>query len=124
MSVPVIVIYVAAALFAFMELVSIVAPTLITAQFGIHKLDREGRNEVRAVYGGFGVAMAGVLIAAVLIPDIRAGVTLTVGLALGGMAVGRVLSAVMDHGIARQPVFYLILELFGFTLLLGASGLF
>lgn len=116
-------IYFTAGLFALMGVSSIIAPTLTTAQFGIHELNRDGRNEVRAVYGGFGLAMAGVLIAAARMPDIRSGVTLAVGLALGGMAAGRALSAMMDRGIGRKPVFYMCLEFVGFALLLWASGL-
>ena len=116
-------IYFTAGLFALMGVASIIAPTLTTAQFGIHELNRDGRNEVRAVYGGFGLAMAGVLIAAARMPDIRSGVTLAVGLALGGMAAGRALSAMMDRGIGRKPVFYMCLEFVGFALLLCASGL-
>lgn len=120
---PLIATYFVAALFGLMGVGSILAPTLTTAQFGIRELDREGRNEIRAVYGGFGLAMTGVLIAAAKMPDIRAGVTLAVGLALGGMAAGRVLSAAVDRGIGRKPVFYLGLELAGCALLLWASGL-
>ncbi len=112
-----------AALFALMGVTSIIAPTLTTAQFGIHELDREGRNEVRAVYGGFGLAMAGALITAALLPDIRSGVTLGVSLTLGGMAAGRVVSALMDRGIGQKLAFYLCLELVGFLFLLWASDL-
>ena len=68
--------------------------------------------------------MAGVLVAAALVPEIRTGVTLAIGLALAGMALGRVISAIMDRGISSKPAFYLGLELFGFAILLGASGLF
>ena len=110
-------------LFTIMGVASIIAPTLTTAQFGINELDRDGRNEVRAVYGGFGLAMASVLIAAVLMPGLRAGISLAVALALGGMAAGRVLSAAMDRSIGRKPAFYLGLELAGCALLIVASGL-
>lgn len=110
-----------ATLFTIMGVASIIAPTLTTAQFGINELDRDGRNEVRAVYGGFGLAMASVLIAAVLMPGLRAGISLAV--ALGGMAAGRVLSAAVDRSIGRKPAFYLGLELAGFALLIFASGL-
>ena len=112
-----------AALFAIMGIGSIIAPTLTTSQFGIHELDRDGRNEVRAVYGGFGLAMAGVLIAAALIPHLRSGITLAIGMALGGMAIGRILSAAMDRGIGRKPVIYLCVEFIGFALLLWASNI-
>ncbi|HPE46773.1 MAG TPA: DUF4345 family protein [Hyphomonas sp.] len=112
-----------AILFAVMGISSIVAPLLTTAQFGINELGRDGRNEVRAIYGGFGMAMAGVLVVATLMPELRAGVSLTVAVALGGMAAGRVLSAALDGSIGRKPAFYLGLEFSGFALLFWVSGI-
>jgi hypothetical protein len=56
-----------------------------------------------AVYGGFGVAIAGVLVfAAIRQGDIRAGIVITVGAALAGMAFGRLVSAV----VGDRPAFY------------------
>lgn len=89
---------------------AIVTPIRVTEQFGIPVLTAAGRNEVRAVYGGFGLAMAGLLATVLVLPDLRAGVTLTIGVALGGMAGGRLLSALMDRTIGRFPLFYLGLE--------------
>ena len=34
---------------------AIAKPAFVTAQFGILELTQAGRNEVRAVYGGFGI---------------------------------------------------------------------
>lgn len=107
-----------AVLFAVMGVGSLFAPQRVTSQFGIAELDRDGRNEVRAVYGGFGLAMTGVLAAAALHEPLRAGVALAVGLALGGMAAGRVLSAIVDQGLSPTPLFYCGLELAGFALLM------
>ena len=42
---------------------AIAKPTVVTAQFGILELTPASRNEVRAVYGGFGVFMALALLA-------------------------------------------------------------
>lgn len=123
MTASTITIYSVAVLFAGMGLGSILKPTLTSAQFGIRELNREGRNEVRAVYGGFGLAMSITLVVAALIPDLRSGVTLTVALSLGGMAVGRLVSALMDQGIGRIPLLYLGLELAGFAMLLWTSAL-
>ena len=53
-----------ASAFLLMGLGALWRPVLVTAQFGIPSLTRDGRNEVRAVYGGFGLAMALVLLAA------------------------------------------------------------
>ena len=113
--------YFVAALFAFMGLGSIVLPSKTLAQFDISDLNADGRNEVRAVYGGFGLAMALLLIAATLVPDIRFGVMLTISVALSGMAFGRILSALIDREIGRMPLFYLVLELIVAVLLFWSS---
>jgi len=41
--------------FALMGIGALVSPTVVTRQFGIPALTPEGRSEVRAVYGGFGL---------------------------------------------------------------------
>ena len=73
-------------------------------------LTAAGRNEVRAVYGGFGVMIAVALVAALQMPALRAGILVAVAAALGGMGGGRVVSAVIDRTIGKVPLCYLILE--------------
>ena len=70
-------------------------PRLVTAQFDIPERCAAGRNEVRAVYCGFGVMIAVVLGLALQQPTIRAGVLVAVAAALAGMAAGRVVCAVI-----------------------------
>ena len=55
---------VVAAFFVAMGVLALVAPERILATFGTTGLTVEGRNEVRAVYGGFGVAVGVLLVAA------------------------------------------------------------
>ncbi len=93
-----------------MGLGAIARPVLVTRQFGIFDLTVAGRNEVRSVYGGFGLAMAAMLAAALWRPELRVGVCLTVAAALAGMAGGRVLSTVIDRRIDRWPAVYMCLE--------------
>jgi hypothetical protein len=107
--------------FAFMGLVAIAAPTRVTGQFDIPALSASGRNEVRAVYGGFGLAMAGMLVAALNAPGLRLGIVLAIAAALAGMAGGRLLSAVMDRRIGRFPLMYMGIEAVGATLLAYAA---
>ena len=45
-----------AAGFAAMGLLALARPADVLAQFGVSVETPEGRNEVRAVYGGFGLA--------------------------------------------------------------------
>ena len=99
-----------------------IAPERVTRQFGIPHLDVDGRNEVRAVYAGFGLAVAGGLVIAVLTPHWRAPAASAVSLALAGMAAGRVCSAVIDRRIGRFPGLYGCLEAAG-ALALGVAAI-
>jgi Domain of unknown function (DUF4345) len=101
---------VAACGFTFMGLVAIVAPARVTGQFGIPVLDVDGRNEVRAVYGGFGLAVAVALASTLFVPEWRAPAAVAVAVALGGMAFGRVASALVDRHIGRFPLMYGTIE--------------
>jgi Domain of unknown function (DUF4345) len=101
---------VAACGFAFMGLVAMWAPARVTGQFGISVLDMDGRNEVRAVYGGFGLAVAVALVATLFVPAWRAPAAVAVVVSLGGMAFGRVFSAVVDRHIGRFPMLYGTIE--------------
>lgn len=96
--------------FLVMGVGSIIMPVTVTSQFGIHELTMAGKNEVRAVYGGFGILMAVVLYVSTVIPEWQDGILFAVAAALGGLAFGRVISALMDRGIDKWPLFYLCLE--------------
>lgn len=115
----------AAVFFLGMGLYALAAPATMIQVFGITLPTRESRSEVRAVYGGFGVAIAGVLAFAAFHPSpARTGILLTVGLALAGMAFGRLVSAVIDGRTPFYPNwFYFIVEaVVGGALLLTAAG--
>lgn len=99
-----------AAAFLLMGLGALWRPALVTAQFGIPSLTRDGRNEVRAVYGGFGIAMALVLLAAMEHAELRTGISMAIAAALLGMAAGRIVSLGIDRGIGRWPALYLVIE--------------
>lgn len=106
--------------FALMGIGALVRPTVVTRQFGIPALTPEGRSEVRAVYGGFGLAVAGMLVIAITTPDLRAGIAITVAVALFGMAVGRVVSAVIDRSLSKVVALYLVIEVVAGVLLVLA----
>ena len=106
--------------FALMGIGALVRPTVVTRQFGIPALTPEGRSEVRAVYGGFGLAAAAMLVVAITSPDLRAGIAITVAVALFGMAVGRVVSAVIDRSLSKVVVLYLVIEVVAGVLLVLA----
>ncbi len=91
--------------FAGMGLVALATPAFVLAQFGVPLETANGRNEVRAVYGGFGLAMAAALIvAATAEPSTRDGIVVATAVALGGMAAGRVVGALVERPHGLYPV--------------------
>lgn len=108
-----VVIVTSAVFFAVMGGVALVTPAIVPRQFGmiLSGGGDAGRAEVRAVYGGFGVAMAAVLAVALVNDTARYGVVLATGAALAGMAAGRVVSAVLGDRTRFYPNwFYFAVE--------------
>ncbi|WP_194818751.1 DUF4345 family protein [Nocardia sp. XZ_19_385] len=110
-------------LFAGMGMYALVAPAALARPFGLSAPTAVSRAEIRAVYGGFGVAVAGVLFwSAFGSGELRTGAALTVGFALVGMAVGRIVSRLVDGGFGFYPIwFYCLVELLGAALVLGVA---
>jgi hypothetical protein len=102
-----------AVLFAGMGLYGLIAPASLIAAFGTTVTSIDSRNEIRAVYGGFGLAMALALtLAALDVGRLRDGVLVTVAIALAGMGVGRIISMFVERPHRLYPtVFYLIVEM-------------
>ncbi|RNL60684.1 DUF4345 domain-containing protein [Nocardioides marmoriginsengisoli] len=102
------VIVVAAVFFLGMGLYALAAPAALAAPFHLSVQTPESRSEVRAVYGGFGVAISAVLGAAALDlgDDLRAGIVTTVGVALLGMAAGRLVSRLVDTSVRFYPIWF------------------
>ncbi len=86
------------ALFAVRGLLALSWPARFARPFGLQVFDRDGRNEVRAVYGGFSIAMAAMCGYALFHPELRVGILLTLAAALFGIAIGRMVSALVDRG--------------------------
>ena len=108
--------------FAGMGLLALAAPERISAINGTPTLTPAGRNEVRAVYGGFGLAMTTILALAPFLPEIGRGVYVAVGSALGGMAGGRLVAAIFERPGQFYPSwFYCALETVMATVLFAAA---
>lgn len=117
MSAPVLVV---AVFFAGMGLAALVRPALIWAPFGVEPTTPGSRSEVRAVYGGFGIAIAALLVLTDdSAADLRDGVLVAVAVSLLGMAAGRAVSAVLEpRALLGTAGFFLLVEvgLAGLTL--------
>lgn len=92
-----------------MGLCAMVRPAFVVAFVGLIPSTADARNEVRAVYGGFGVAMAALLVFTSEDATLRPGVLLAVAAALLGMAGGRVVSMIAER-TGRWPVVFLVVE--------------
>lgn len=95
--------------FALMGLAAFARPRTLVAMLGLAAETPDSRNEIQAVYGGFGLAMAAVLIAPHWYPDLRLGIALTVGVALAGMAAGRLIGALRERP-GRWPAIFFVIE--------------
>ena len=113
-----------AAGFALMGLGALARPREVLAQFGVAVDTADGRNEVRAVYGGFGLAVAALLAVAVLgDPSTSEGILVTVAVALAGMAGGRLVSAALERPRSAYPVWvFFAIEVAGAAALLAAMS--
>ena len=106
-----------------MGLGALARPRDVLAQFGVVVDTVEGRNEVRAVYGGFGLAAAAVLaVAAIGDPSTADGILVAVAFALVGMAGGRLVAAARERPGSVHPVWtYFAIEVGAASALLVAA---
>ena len=104
-----------------MGTLAIVAPGRLAAIVGLRCANGDGRNEVRAVYGGFGVAMALSTAVALTDPGLRSGIAWTLAAALLGMAGGRLVSLLFERGIGGVMWLILAGELLTGALLVGVA---
>jgi hypothetical protein len=86
-----------------MGLAALVRPAFVVGIFGVELPRAASRAEVRAVYGGYGVAVGALLLAAPsqLGGAAARGVALAIAASLGGMAVGRAIGGLVE----RQPLY-------------------
>ncbi len=105
--------------FLLMGLAAFVRPATVVAMMGLPATTPDARNEVQAVYGGFGLAVAITLLATMWFPSVHKGVVLAVAAALGGMALGRVIGALRERP-GRWPVIFFFVEVAGAAVLLTA----
>lgn len=97
-------------MFALMGVLALAKPDRILRPFGIPSLPIAAKNEVRAVYGGFGVAMAALLVMTVADDALRVGGRTAVAFALIGMAAGRLFSALLDREFGGYPKVFTVVE--------------
>jgi hypothetical protein len=109
--------------FAGMGAATLVRPALAWAPFGVAPSTPAARNEVRAVYGGFGIAVAILLVVADGSADgFRDGVLVAIAVALAGMAAGRIVGFVVEpRSVGRFTVLFGVIEvLLAFALVVSA----
>ena len=117
------VVWIVAVGFGAMGVYALAVPKAVLEQFGVPVDTPDGRAEVRAVYGGFGLAVAALLgVAAASGGDAREGILLAVGVALAGMAFGRLVSRAFERPSGFFPVWlYFWIEVVGAVALIVAA---
>lgn len=108
--------------FLGMGLCALARPALVVAFVGLVPGTADARNEIRAVYGGFGIAIAALLVLVAGNATLRPGVLLAVAAALLGMAAGRVASLLVER-TGKWPIVFLLVETALASVLLRDMGL-
>ena len=97
--------------FGLIGVAAMVRPHNLLEGFGIQAMQADSRNEIRAVYGGFPLAVAGLLLFSLTRPDRSDGILIALATCSAAMAAGRVVSAVIDRRMGKAPLVWAALEL-------------
>ena len=108
-------IWVVAVFFFTMGMVALFDPERFAEPLGLSPEPLIGTNEIRAVYGGYGVVVCALILYSANRPELRPGVFTAVSFSLLGMAAGRLVSAVIERG--AHPLMWTFM--FGETVLAG-----
>jgi len=101
----------AAVFYAVIGLAAIAKPQTLLKGFGLEANAPDSRNEIRGVYGGFPLVVAGLLLFALTRPDVADGILLAIAASSAGMAFGRIVSALIDRKLGQYPAMFLVLEI-------------
>lgn len=111
------------AIFFFgMGAIAIADPTYLLSFFDAGELGADMRNEVRAVYGGFGLLVGAMLFYSLTANRFADGIKLAISLSLTGMALGRVISLMIEPTDTSFPVLFIGVELVMAAMLFGATA--
>ena len=101
----------AALFFGAIGVSAMIRPRNLLQGFSIEAHEPESRNEIRAVYGGFPLVAAALLIFSLTRPDLSDGILISLASSSAGMGIGRIVSALVDRKLGRDPAIYIVLEL-------------
>lgn len=105
-------------------LTAISRPANLLGGFGFPAHGADARNEVRAVYGGFPLVVAALVAWSLSGATYGQGILIALAAASLGMALGRLVSAVIDRGIGRLPRLFIGIELVLAAMLAAGAGIF
>ena len=102
---------IAALFFAAIGLTAMIRPHNLLEGFSIETKALDSRNEMRGVYGGFPLAVSGLLLFSLTRSDLSNGILVALCACSAAMAAGRIISAVIDRAIGKTPLLWACLEL-------------
>jgi Domain of unknown function (DUF4345) len=108
---------IAAVMYLALGVMALAMPMQLLRGVGITVVGRAGRSEIRAVYGGFPLAVVGLLCATFAMPTVANGILLALAVVTLGMPAGRIFSALLDRGIGKLPMVFTVIELIAATLI-------
>ncbi|WP_085338364.1 DUF4345 family protein [Aquidulcibacter paucihalophilus] len=100
----------AALFFGAIGMTAMFRPHNLLKDFGIETAAVDSRNEVRGIYGGFPIAVSGLLLFSLTRPDLSNGILFALAACSAGMAIGRIISAIVDRHLGKIPLLWGMLE--------------
>jgi Domain of unknown function (DUF4345) len=113
---------IAAAYFLWLGVLAMRRPRNLLRGFGITAPTADGQNEIRAIYGGFPLALAAVLLLPIVRPELLDGIVVTSAAAVLGMVAGRLVSAAVDRSFGRFSLIFTAVEVAIATILIVAQA--
>jgi hypothetical protein len=115
-------VFAVAGFYAALGVVCFAQPERVPAGFGAASPPPAYRNEIRAIYGGFPIALAAVLVWATgASADVREGVLIAAAVSTAGMALARLASAAIERPRSSYPWLWFCVEVVLVALLVAAT---
>lgn len=113
----------AAAFYSFIGINAMRRPKNLLRNFGLIAESADARNEIRGVYGGMTLALGALLTSTLVVRTNAVGILAAVAVWTIGMALGRVVSAILDRSFGAAPRFWCMAEVLVATALAAAAWL-
>lgn len=103
--------YIGAGILTVLGIVSLVQPEFIGALFGLHAVEPRGLSQIRGTFGAMYIGLGGVMLYGTMRPRVGAQALIITAVLVGAVAIGRLMSIVVDNAPGVLNIVFLLSEL-------------